>query len=140
LITVLSDPDGPFGITRSTDYDALTSRIAVLGVALSRIESYVIEESTSRKLAHMPEGSPRKKEPVPLELVRAQLDAIHGKICTSASPLPALISQLIGWGSLRIQSTRVPPTLIDPELRGRYNASRCTYIINVQSSPRRVGN
>jgi hypothetical protein len=70
----------------STDYDALTSRVAVLNVALSRIESYVMEESTLRKLAHMPEGSPRKKEPVPLELIRTQLDAIHGKICTSAPP------------------------------------------------------
>jgi len=80
LITVLSDPDGLFGIMDSTDYDALTSRVAVLGVALSRIESYVTEESTLRKLAQMPEGSPRKKEPVPLELIRTQLDAIHGKI------------------------------------------------------------
>ncbi|KAH9057303.1 hypothetical protein EDB87DRAFT_1752563 [Lactarius vividus] len=82
LISVLSHPDGPFSVRDSTDYDALTSRIAVLGVALSGIESYVAEESTLRKTAQaaMPEGSSRKKEPLPLELVRARLDAMHGKI------------------------------------------------------------
>ncbi|KAI9442445.1 hypothetical protein H4582DRAFT_1928434 [Lactarius indigo] len=82
LISVLSHPDGPFSVRDSTDYDALTSRIAVLGVALSGIESYVAEESMLRKTAQaaMPEGSPRKKEPLPLELVRARLDAMHGKI------------------------------------------------------------
>ncbi|KAH9176675.1 hypothetical protein EDB89DRAFT_88811 [Lactarius sanguifluus] len=54
----------------------------LLGVALSGIESYVAEESMLRKTAQaaMPEGSPRKKEPLPLELVRARLDAMHGKI------------------------------------------------------------
>jgi hypothetical protein len=80
LVAVLSSPDEQFSITDSTDYDALTSRVAVLAVALSGIDSYVAEESTLRKLAHVPEGSPRKKEPVPLELIRARLDAIHGKI------------------------------------------------------------
>ncbi|KAI0001374.1 hypothetical protein BJV74DRAFT_949584 [Russula compacta] len=80
LISVLSNPDEPFSITDSTDYDALTSRIVVLGVALSGIESYVAEESALRKLAHMPEGSPRKKEAMPLELIRVRLDAIHGRI------------------------------------------------------------
>ncbi|KAH8985992.1 hypothetical protein EDB86DRAFT_2957228 [Lactarius hatsudake] len=82
LISVLSHPDGPFSVRDSTDYDALTSRIAVLGIALSGIESYVAEESMLRKTAQaaMPEGSPRKKEPLPLELVRARLDAMHGKI------------------------------------------------------------
>ena len=94
LIAVLSHPDGPFSIRDSTDYDALTSRIAVLGVALSGIESYVAEESTLRKTAQaaIPEGSPRKKEPLPLELVRARLDAMHGKICVYASWLsPSLL-------------------------------------------------
>ena len=87
LIALLSRPDGPFSIRDSTDYDALTSRIAVLGVALSGIESYVAEESMLRKTAQaaIPEGSPRKKEPAPLELVKARLDAMHGKICTSVS-------------------------------------------------------
>lgn len=82
LIDALSHPDGPFSIRDSTDYDALTSRIAVLGVALSGIESYVAEESMLRKTAQaaIPEGSPRKKGPLPLELVRARLDAMHGKI------------------------------------------------------------
>jgi len=80
LVTVLSNPDGPFGITDSTNYDALTSRIGVLSVALSGIESYVAEEEASRKLANVPDGSPRKKETVPLELIRVRLDAIHGKI------------------------------------------------------------
>jgi len=80
LITVLSNPDGQFGITDSTDYDALTSRIAVLGVALSGIESYVAEESRLRRLAHISDGTQRRKEPVPLELIRARLDTIHGKI------------------------------------------------------------
>jgi len=80
LMTVLSDPDEQFGITDSTDYDALTSRIAVLGVALSGIEGYVAEESMLRKLAYISEGSPRKRESMPLEQIRAQLDAIHGKI------------------------------------------------------------
>ena len=85
LIALLSHPDGPFSIRDSTDYDALTSRIAVLSVALSGIESYIAEESMLRKTAQaaIPEGSPRKKEPVPLELVKARLDAMHGKICTS---------------------------------------------------------
>ena len=87
LVTVLSSPDEQFSITDSTDYDALTSRVAVLSVALSGIESHVAEESMLRKLAHVPEGSPRKKEPVPLELIRARLDAIHGKICTFSLPL-----------------------------------------------------
>jgi len=82
LITVLSHPDGPFSLRDSTDYDALTSRIAVLGVALSGIESYIIEENMLRKTAQaaIPEGSPRKRESFPLELVKAQLDAMHGKI------------------------------------------------------------
>jgi len=80
LLTVLSDPDEQFGITDSTDYDALTSRIAVLGVALSGIEGYVAEESMLRKLAYTSEGSPRKRESMPLEQIRARLDAIHGKI------------------------------------------------------------
>jgi len=80
LVAVLSSPDEEFGITDSTDYDALTSRIAVLGVALSGIGSYVAEESTLRKLAQVPEGSPRKREPVPLEQIRTRLDTIHGKI------------------------------------------------------------
>lgn len=86
LIAVLSHPDGPFTIRDSTDYDALTSRIEVLGVALSGIESYVAEESMLRKTAQaaIPEGSPRKKGPLPLELVRARLDAMHGKICAYA--------------------------------------------------------
>ena len=93
LIAVLSHPDGPFCIRDSTDYDALTSRIAVLGVALSGIESYVAEESTLRKTAHaaIPEGSPRKKEPLPLELLRARLDAMHGKICTCLVIVPCLL-------------------------------------------------
>jgi hypothetical protein len=80
LVTVLSSPDEEFSITDSTDYDALTSRIAVLSVALSGIEGYVAEESVLRKLAQAPEGSPRKREPVPLEQIRTRLDAIHGKI------------------------------------------------------------
>ncbi|KAI0283673.1 hypothetical protein BGY98DRAFT_1093767 [Russula aff. rugulosa BPL654] len=80
LVSVLSSPDEGFSITDSTDYDALTSRIAVLSVALSGIESYVAEESMLRKLAQAPEGSPRKREPVPLEQIRTRLDAIHGKI------------------------------------------------------------
>ena len=85
---MLSDPDDQFGITDSTDYDALTSRIAVLGVALSGIEDYVAEESMLRKLAYTSEGSPRKRESMPLEQIRARLDAIHGKICTSAFSMP----------------------------------------------------
>ena len=85
---MLSDPDEQFGITDSTDYDALTSRIAVLGVALSGIEGYVAEESMLRKLAYISEGSPRKRESMPLEQIRARLDAIHGKICTSTFPMP----------------------------------------------------
>ncbi len=96
LVTVLSSPDEAFSITDSTDYDALTSCVAVLGVALSGIESYVAEESMLRKLAHAPEGSPRKKEQVPLEQIRTRLDAIHGKICTFAlplSPFPWLINR-----------------------------------------------
>lgn len=80
LVTVLSSPDEEFSITDSTDYDALTSRIAILSVALSGIESYVAEEGMLRKLAQPPEGSPRKREPVPLEQIRSRLDAIHGKI------------------------------------------------------------
>ncbi|KAI9507901.1 hypothetical protein F5148DRAFT_1200947 [Russula earlei] len=81
LIDLLSNPDGQFGISETTDYDVLTSRIAVLGVALSGIESYVGEESVFRKLAHgPPDGSPRKKEALPLEQILVRLDAIHGKI------------------------------------------------------------
>lgn len=92
LVDVLSNPDEPFCITDSTDYDALTSRIAVLSVALSGIESYVAEETMLRKMAQtaVPEGSPRKKGSLPLELVRARLDAMHGKICTSAPSSPAV--------------------------------------------------
>ena len=88
---MLSDPDEQFSITDSTDYDALTSRIAVLGVALSGIESYVAEESMLRKLAYVSEGSPRKRESMPLEQIRARLDAIHGKICTSAFLMPLVL-------------------------------------------------
>ncbi|KAH9956890.1 hypothetical protein BC827DRAFT_732247 [Russula dissimulans] len=80
LVTVLSNPDGPFGITDSTNYDALTSRIGVLSVALSGIESYVAEEEAFRKLANVSDGSARKKETGPLESIRVRLDAIHGKI------------------------------------------------------------
>jgi len=87
LVTLLSSSDEEFSITDSTDYDALTSRIAVLSVALSGIESYVAEESMLRKLAQAPEGCPRKKEPVPLEQIRTRLDALHGRICTSVLPL-----------------------------------------------------
>jgi hypothetical protein len=136
---VLSSADEDFSITDSTDYDALTSRIAVLSVALSGIESYVAEESTLRKLAQAPEGSPRKREPVPLEQIRTRLDAIHGKICTSALhdiPVPWLICRF----RLPSQLTRVPPTSIDLEPKELYNASRCAYIINVQPFPRREGN
>ena len=139
LVTVLSSPDDEFSITDSTDYDALTSRIAVLSVALSGIESYVAEESTLRKLAQAPEGSPRKREPVPLEQIRTRLDAIHGKICTSALhdiPFPWLICRFRSPSQL----TRVPPTSIDLEPKEPYNASRCAYIINVQPFPRREGN
>jgi hypothetical protein len=84
LIGALSDSDGIFNITDSTDYDTLTSCIAVLSVALSGIESYVAEEIVLRKLAHAAgtEGSPRKKEPLPLELVKTELDLMHGKIGT----------------------------------------------------------
>lgn len=87
LIAVLSHPDGPFSIRDSTDYDALTSRIAVLGIAMSGIESYVAEESMRKTaLTAILEGSsPRKKETPPLELVKGRLDAMHGKICTSVS-------------------------------------------------------
>jgi len=82
LIDVLSNPDEQFNITDSMVYDALTSRIAVLGVALSGIENYVAEESTLRKSGsgHIFEGSPWKKEPMPLEQIKARLDAMHGKI------------------------------------------------------------
>ena len=86
LIAVLSHPDGSFSIRDSTDYDALTSRIAVLGIALSGIESYVAEESMRKTTrAAILEGSPRKRETPPLELVKGRLDAMHGKICTSVS-------------------------------------------------------
>lgn len=135
---MLSDPDEPFSITDSTDYDALTSRIVVLGVALSGIESYVAEESALRKLAHMPEGSPRKKGAMPLELIRVRLDAIHGKICTSAVPSLLFLSHRLI--PVHPQLTRVLPISIDLEQRVLYNASRCAYIINVPPSPRRVGN
>lgn len=100
LVTVLSSLDEGFSITDSTDYDALTSRIAVLSIALSGIESYVAEESMLRKLAQAPEGSPRKREPVPLEQIRTRLDAIHGKICTSVLPL-----------STRFRGSSIPFTL-----------------------------
>ncbi|KAI0305501.1 hypothetical protein B0F90DRAFT_1067293 [Multifurca ochricompacta] len=82
LITVLSDVDGLFSIADSTDYDALTSRITVLSVALSGIEDYVAEESMWKKIvqAPVPEGSPRKKGLPPLELIKARLDVMHGKI------------------------------------------------------------
>jgi hypothetical protein len=94
---MLSNPDEQFNITDSMDYDALTSRIAVLGVALSGIENYVAEESTLRKSGsgHIFEGSPWRKEPMPLEQIKARLDTMHGKICTSAlsvPPFPWLIS------------------------------------------------
>jgi hypothetical protein len=89
LIGVLSNSDDSFSITDSTDYDALTSRIAVLSVALSGIESYVAEEIVMRKMTHaaVTEESPRKKESSALELVKIRLDAMHGKICTC---LPSL--------------------------------------------------
>ncbi|KAI0268600.1 hypothetical protein BC834DRAFT_644907 [Gloeopeniophorella convolvens] len=82
LIAVLAEPDGPFDIADATDYDSLTSRVAILSVVLSDIESYVEEESSLRRLAQVTttDGSPRKKEMMPLELVRARLDAMHGKI------------------------------------------------------------
>jgi len=106
LIAVLSHPDGPFSIRDSTDYDALTSRIAVLAVALSGIESYVAEESTLRKTAHaaIPEGSPRKKEPLPLELLRARLDAMHGKIFDTRA---AHLDRSIAKGAIQRLSMRV---------------------------------
>ena len=135
---MLSSPDGEFSITDSTDYDALTSRIVVLGVALSGIESYVAEESMLRKLAHAPEGTPRKKEPVPLEQIRARLDAIHGRICAFALPLVAV--SLAHQLPFTPQSTRVPPISIDLEPKGLYSASQCAYIINVRPFPRREGN
>ena len=136
---MLSSPDEQFSITDSTDYDALTSRVAVLAVALSDIDSYVAEESMLRKLAHVPEGSPRKKEPVPLELIRARLDALHGRICTFALP-PSPFPWLISWFRLSAQLTRVPLISIDLEPKGLYNASRCAYIINVRPCPRQEGN
>ncbi len=39
-----------------------------------------------------------------------------------------------------LQSTPVPPTSIDLEPKGLYNASRCAYIINVRPFQRREGN
>jgi hypothetical protein len=136
---VLSNPGEQFSITDSTDYDALTSCIAVLGVALSGIENYVAEESTLRKMTHISDGSPRRKEPMPLEQIRARLDAIHGKICMSALPMPPF-PWLIGPMWVCPQLTRVPPISIDLEQRVLYNAFRCAYIINVLPSPRREGN
>jgi hypothetical protein len=120
---VLSSPDEQFSITGSTDYDALTSHIAVLGVALSGIESYVAEESMLRKLAHVPEGSPRKKEPVPLELIRARLDAIHGKICTFApplSPFPWLISPAVDTRAAHLDRSRAKGAIQRLSMRVHY--------------------
>jgi hypothetical protein len=136
----LSNPDGQFGITDSTDYDALTSRIALLGVALSGIESYVAEESMLRRLAHISDGTQRRKEPVPLELIRARLDTIHGKICTSVLFANATVSLAYQLVRVHPQLTRVPPISIDLEQRVLYNAFQCVYIINVLPSPRLVGN
>ncbi|KAI0256213.1 hypothetical protein BJV78DRAFT_1169991 [Lactifluus subvellereus] len=120
------------------DYDALTSRIAVLSVALSGIESYVAEETMLRKMAQaaVVEGSPRKKGPLPLELVRARLDAMHGKICTSAPSFPHRFT----YQGVRPQLIPALPILTDLEQRVPYNASRCAYIINALPFPRPVGN
>ena len=139
LVTVLSSPDEEFSITDATDYDALTSRVAVLGVALSGIESYVAEESMLRKMAHAPEGSPRKRGPVPLEQIRARLDAIHGKICTFTLPLSPF-RWLISWFPFIPQLTRAPPISIDLEPKGLCSACQCGYIINVRPFPRQEGN
>jgi hypothetical protein len=124
LIDVLSHPDGPFSIRDSTNYDALTSHITVLGVALSGIESYVAEESM-RRTTQAAEGSPRKKEPTPLELVKGRLESMHGKIGTSVSCRFLFVIQ-----RFCLQSIPAPLILIGPEQRAPYNVSECVSIIN----------
>jgi hypothetical protein len=126
LIAVLSDPDGPFSIRDSTDYDALTSRIAVLSVAMSGIDSYVAEESMRKTAqAAILEGSPRKKESTPLELFRGRMEAMHGKIGTSVSWLSPVVIQ-----RFCLQSIPAPLILIGPEQRAPYNVWTCVSIIN----------
>ncbi|KAI0048292.1 hypothetical protein FA95DRAFT_1678458 [Auriscalpium vulgare] len=83
LIEMLGDSKGLFEVADKTDYEALSSRVGVLGAALSGIESYVAEEGVLRRMTQVAalESSPRKgKDPAPLELVKKNLDLLHGKI------------------------------------------------------------
>lgn len=80
-------PPGKFALHPDTDYVDLGFYIAILGVAVSNLRNYAVQErraSAARNSAALTVGSPRKvteKLKTDLQLLHAGLETLHSNIC-----------------------------------------------------------
>lgn len=133
LIQLLSaqGSGGSFDIQTNADaidYDDLGYKIDILSVALSGIDGYVAEERLIEAIATREGKYSKEKPPTQLELVRAAIDEIHGKI-------GKLIREYTHVGSEHSfylhQSTLVLRISIVRERRRLCSGCQCGFIISV---------